>query len=89
MDSAEREELARLYGKAQDATQSLAFVVAKMPLQFGGCASDLRRGKSVSVENVAYQGSLLKGRASEALKAIAALHEYAAQVLPDQEQGAA
>ena len=78
------QELVRLYGKAQDATQELSFCLTRMPEHFKACGSDVKRGKPVSVENISYQGMLLKARASAALKAIGALHAMAAATFPDQ-----
>lgn len=80
----ERQELIRLFGKAQDAVQELSFIVAGMPGHFRACAGDLKRDKSVCVENIEYQGTLLKARASDALRAIGALHEQAAATFPEQ-----
>ncbi len=78
------QELACLFGKACDATQELSFVISKMPFHFRACADDVKRGKAVSVENIEYQGTLLKARASAALKAIGALHAHAAATFPEQ-----
>ncbi len=78
------EELASLYSKAQGATQELSFCVDRLPNHFKACADDLKRGKAVSVENIEYQGTLLKTRASAALKAIGALHAHAAATFPEQ-----
>ncbi len=80
--SASHHELIKQYGKAQDAVQELSFVVAKMPMHFGACARDLKQGKPVSTENIEYQGALLKARASDALKAIGALHAVATVAFP-------
>lgn len=78
------QELVRLYGKAQDATQELSFCVTKLPDHFKACGSDVKCGKPASVENINYLGMLLKARASAALKAIGALHAMAAATFPDQ-----
>ncbi len=75
-------ELIKQYGKAQDAVQELSFVVARMPMHFGACARDLKQGKPISTENIEYQGALLKARASDALKAIGALHAVATRTFP-------
>lgn len=80
------QDLAGLYRKACDATQELSFCVAKLPMHFRACGDDVKRGKAVSVENIEYQGTLLKARASAALKAIGALHAQAAAMFPDQSQ---
>ena len=80
----DKQELIRLYGKAQNVVQELSFIVAKMPGHFGACATDLRRDKPISVENIEYQGTLLKTRASEALRAIGALHVQVARTFPEQ-----
>ena len=88
-DADRAEELARLFSKAQDAAQELSFSVSKMPFHFKACASDVKRGKGVSLEDIHYQGALLKSRASEALRAIAALHDYAAAMTGEQERGEA
>jgi UDP-N-acetyl-D-mannosaminuronate dehydrogenase len=78
------QELVRLYGKAQDASQELSFFVARLPMQLSACSRDLKRGKQISIDNIAYQGRVLKARASQALKAISALHELAAETYPEQ-----
>ena len=79
------QELIRLYGEARDATQELSFCFSKLPMHFKACASDLQRGKPISVDNIAYQGALLKTRATTALQAIGALHEQAAATFPEQQ----
>ena len=69
-------------GKAQDATQELNYFVSRLPRHFGDCARDLKSGKPVSVENISYQGTTLKARATAALRAIATLHAMAAETFP-------
>ncbi|GJL90954.1 hypothetical protein [Hyphococcus sp.] len=76
----ELQELINHYGKALDAPQALSFCVSKQPGHIKACASDVKRGNAMFVENVRYQGTLLTARASAALRAIDA---HAAATFPD------